>query len=84
MKHSTIGWQVCCQWKDGSTSWENLADLKESHPLETAEYAMTQGIDHKPAFNWWVPHILKKRDQIISLVCKPTTHYLKRTHKFGI
>ncbi len=45
---------------------------------------MTQGIDHKPAFNWWVPHILKKRDQIISLVCKWTTRYLKRTHKFGI
>jgi hypothetical protein len=62
MKHSTIGWQVCCQWKDGSTSWENLADLKESHPLETAEYLVTQGIDHEPAFNWWVPHVLKKRD----------------------
>jgi hypothetical protein len=84
MKHSTIGWQVCCQWKDGSTSWENLADLKESHSLETAEYAVTQGIDHEPAFNWWVPHVLKKRDRIISLVCKRTTRYLKRTHKFGI
>ncbi len=58
MKCSTIGWQVCCQWKDGSTSWENLADLKKSHPLETAEYAVTQGIDHKPAFNWWIPHVL--------------------------
>jgi hypothetical protein len=84
MKHSTIGWQVCCQWKDGSTSWENLADLKESHPLETAEYAVTQGIDHEPAFNWWVPHVLKKCDWIISLVCKWTTRYLKRTHKCGI
>jgi hypothetical protein len=52
MKCSTIGWQVCCQWKDGSTSWENFADLKESHPLKTAEYAMTQGIDYEPAFNW--------------------------------
>ncbi len=28
--------------------------------------------------------MLKKRDQIISLVCKRTTRYLKRTHKFGI
>jgi hypothetical protein len=84
MKRSTIGWQVCCQWKNGSTSWENLADLKESHPLETAEYAVTQGIDHKPAFNWWVPHVLKMRDRIISLVHKRTTRYLKRTHKFGI
>ncbi len=84
MKRSTIGWQVCCQWKDGSTSWENLADLKDSHPLETAEYPVTQGIDHEPAFNWWFPHVLKKHDQIILLVCKRTTRYLKRTHKFGI
>jgi hypothetical protein len=28
LKHSTIGWQLCCQWKDGPTSWDNLADLK--------------------------------------------------------
>jgi hypothetical protein len=84
MKCSTIGWQVCCQWKDGSTSWENLANLKDSHPLETAEYAVTQSIDHKPAFNWWIPHVLKKCDRIISLVHKRTTRYLKRTHKFGI
>jgi hypothetical protein len=45
---------------------------------------MTQGIDHKPAFNWWVPHVLKKHDRIISLVRKRTTRYLKQTHKFGI
>ncbi len=38
IKRSTIGWQVCCQWNDGSTSWENLADLKDFHPLETAKY----------------------------------------------
>jgi hypothetical protein len=84
LKCSTIGWQVCCQWKDGSTSWQNLADLKESHSVETAKYAVTKGIDLEPAFNWWVPHVLKKRDRIISLVCKRTTRYLKRTHKFGI
>jgi hypothetical protein len=84
MKRSTIGWQVCCQWKDESTSWENLADHKESHSLETTEYALTQGIDHEPVFNCWVPHVLKKGDLIIFLVCKRTTCYLKRTHKFGI
>ena len=84
MKRSTIGWQLCCQWKDGSTSWENLVDLKESHPVETAEYAKIVGIDHEPAFNWWVPHVLTKRDRIISLVKQRKPRYLKRTHKFGI
>ncbi len=84
LRRSTVGWQSCCLWKDGSTSWESLADLRESHPIETAEYALTKGLDHKPAFNWWVPHVLRKHDQIISLVHRRTTRYLKRTHKFGI
>ncbi len=68
LKRSTVGWQLCCQWKDGSTSWENLADLKESHPIETAEYAKILGVDHEPALNWWFPHVLRKKDRIISLV----------------
>ena len=49
---TTVGWHVCCQWKDGSTSWEMLSKLKKSHPVQTAEFAVTQGIYHKPAFNW--------------------------------
>ncbi len=28
--------------------------------------------------------MLKKHDRIISLVCKRTNRYLRRTHKFGI
>jgi hypothetical protein len=65
-------------------SWEKLSDLKESHPIETAGYAVTMGINHKPAFNWWVPHVLRKRDRIISAVAKRFARFLKRTHKFGI
>jgi hypothetical protein len=45
---------------------------------------MILGIDHEPAFNWLVPHVLRKRDHIISLVRKRNPCYLKRTHKFGI
>ena len=33
MRRSTAGWKICCQWKDVSTSWEKLCDLKESHPV---------------------------------------------------
>jgi hypothetical protein len=67
-----------------STSWDNLADHKESHPIETAEYTKILGIDHEPAYNWWVPCVLRKRDCIIFLVRKHSPHYLKRTHIFGI
>ena len=27
------GWDICCGWKDGSTLWEKLSNLKESHPI---------------------------------------------------
>ncbi len=67
---STIGWQLCCQWRDGSTSWIDLKDLKESHPVQTAEYAIATGIDHEPVFNWWVHDVLRCRGRIISLVKK--------------
>ena len=28
MHKTTAGWQICCQWKDGYTSWEKLSELK--------------------------------------------------------
>ena len=80
-RKTTKGWHLCVQWKDGTMTWERLADLKESNPVQVAEYAVTQGIDHEPAFAWWVPFTLKKRDRIIASV---NARYLKTTHKFGI
>jgi hypothetical protein len=58
-----------------------LADLKESNPVEVADYAATKNLHDEPDFAWWVPHALKKRHIIISAVTK---RYHKRTHKFGI
>ena len=28
VKHNTVGWQICCQWRDSSSSWERSSDLK--------------------------------------------------------
>jgi hypothetical protein len=66
LKRLTIGWQICCQWKDGSLSWKNLSDLKESHPIETAKYTKIIGVNHEPAFNWWVPIMFLKRGTRLS------------------
>ena len=52
------------------TTWEKLSDFKECYPVQTAEYAVTYDIDTKPAFNYWVPHTLKK--QIPSLTLENT------------
>ena len=55
--------------------------MKESYPIEVAEYAISQDIAQEPAFAWWAPYVLKKRKRIIAAVNK---RYHKRTHKFGI
>ena len=80
-RKTTDGWFLCVQWKDGSTTWEKLSKLKESNPIEVAEYAVAQDISHEPAFAWWVPHTLRKRERIIMAV---NSRYHKTTHKFGI
>ena len=47
-------------------------------------YAVAQEIDHEAAFDWWVPHVLKKHKHIISSVKQRQVRCHKRTHKFGI
>ena len=84
LRRSTVGWHLYVQWKDGSTSWQSLKDLKEIYPVAVAQYAVAQEIDDDPAFNWWVHHELHKREHIITLVKKQSTCFLKKTHKFGI
>jgi hypothetical protein len=78
---TTIGWHFCVKWKDGTTSWERLANIKETSPVEVAQYAVEKDLQDKPAFLWWVPHILNNRHRIISSAMK---RYLKRNQKFGI
>ena len=41
--NTTPGWQICCQQKDGSTSLKKLSELKELHPVKTAEIALCRG-----------------------------------------
>ena len=78
---TTIGLELLAQWKDRSTNWISLKDLKESYPVQTAEYAVVAKIAMEPAFAWWVLHTLKKRNRIIS---KVKSKSLLRPHKFGI
>ena len=55
----TAGWDLLICWKDQLESWAKLSDLKESHLVETAEFAKVQGIDDEPVFTWWTPYVLK-------------------------
>ena len=80
-KLTTKGWKLCVKWRDGTTSWEALKDLKESNPVEVAEYAVGAKLVSEPAFAWWVPFTLKRRDRIIA---KIDARFAKKSHKFGI
>ena len=57
---TTKGWLLNVEWVDGTSSWIPLSDLKESKPIEVAEYAIAHGISDEPAFAWWTPHVIKK------------------------
>jgi hypothetical protein len=79
LRKKTKGWHLCVEWKDWTTSWGLLADLKEINPVEVAEYDAAKSLLDTPSFFWWAPHVLKKRTRIIAAVTK---RYHKRTHKF--
>jgi len=64
-----------------TTSWEPLRNLKESNPVEVADYAVTNGIDQEAVFAWWVPHTLRKQNRIVSAV---NVRYKKKNNKFEI
>jgi hypothetical protein len=55
VRKTTKGWHICVEWKDGTTSWERLADLKESNPVEVSEYAAAKSLLDTPDFVWWAP-----------------------------
>ena len=80
-RETTKGWEVLVAWRDGSTTWNALKDVKDSYPVELAEFAIDQRIDDEPAFAWWVPFVLKKKARIIA---KIKSTYWSRTHKYGI
>jgi hypothetical protein len=50
MKRTTAGWELCIEWKNGSTTWETLSNIKNSYPIQLADYAVTHNIDDEPAF----------------------------------
>lgn len=80
-RHTTRGWKLLVSWKDGTSSWVALKDLKESNPVEVAEYALANKILEEPAFAWWAQYVLRKRERIIR---KVKSRYWDRTHKYGI
>ena len=81
MRKKTVGCKFNIKWRYGTTKLVSLKDLKKSNQIEVAEYFTARDIQEEPAFAWWVPCTLRKRDSIIdsanACVCKSS-------HKYGI
>ena len=81
MRKSTVGWKLLVQFKNGTEEWIPLKVMKESNPVEVAEFSVARGINEEPAFAWWVPFTLRSRDRIIASVAAGVRQV---THKYGV
>ena len=80
-RKSTIGWKLLVQFGDKFQQWIPLKIIKETNPVDVAEFAVSRRIDDEPAFSYWVPYTLRKRDVIVASL----SHRLRKTtHKYGI
>mmetsp|Transcript_10686 Transcript_10686/g.15073 ORF Transcript_10686/g.15073 Transcript_10686/m.15073 type:complete len:195 (+) Transcript_10686:622-1206(+) len=80
-KKTTKGWRTLILKKDGQQSWVPMKDIKDTYPLALAEYAEKVGIHEEAAFWWWIPHVKRKKSQIIAAVNR---RMIKKTHKFEV
>ena len=55
--------------------------MKESNPIEVAEYAVANCIVEEPEFKWWVSRTVRKHNRVIY---KLKGKYWRTTHKFVI
>jgi hypothetical protein len=65
-RHTTKDWKFLVLWKDGMTSYVPLREMKNSYPVETADYAVEHELIAEPAFAWWVPYERQKQSAIVS------------------
>ena len=80
-RNTTVGCLFLIKRKNDPKEWVQLKVLKESNPVDVAEYVTARGIEHEPAFAWWVLYTLRKRDVIVSAV---SSQVRKASHKYGI
>lgn len=78
---TTKGHYFLVGWKDGTESWVPLKDLKETNPVDIAEFVKVKGLEDEAAFAWWVPFTLRKKDKIIAAV---KARVKKKTHMYGV
>jgi len=80
LRKTTVGWLFNVKWIDGTKTWVPLKILKESNPVEVAEYAQARNLDDEPDVALWTPFTPRKRDRIIAAV---NSCIQKASHDYG-
>jgi hypothetical protein len=78
---TTKVWEIQVVFRDKSTAWLPMNEVRMSNPIELAEYARMSHIAEEPEFAWWVQHALCTCQRMIS---KIKSTYWCTTHKSGI
>ena len=81
LRKTTLSWWFLVRWKDETESWVKLAKCKDLYPVEVTEFAKARNLVSEPAFAWWVPNTIRRRNAILSEV---KAWFMKQTHKYGI
>jgi hypothetical protein len=72
-KITTDGWELLVEFKDSMTEWVKLKDVKDSNPIELAEYAIANQLQEEPAFKWWAEKALRRRNRSVYKENRSTT-----------
>ena len=81
MRKSTVEWKLLVTFNNGTEEWIPLKIMKQSNPVEVAEFAVARGINEETAFAWWAPFTLRSRNHIISSVAAGIRQI---SHKYGV
>jgi hypothetical protein len=68
--YTTKGWQFLVSWRDGTTTYVPLWEMKNSYSIETTNDAVNNKTSNEQSFNWWVPHIQRKCECMIGKLKK--------------
>ena len=67
-RHTTKGWRLLVSWKDGTSSYVPLREMKNSYPIETSDYTIANGLALEPAFAWSLMTNAKDRPLYVNLI----------------
>ena len=58
-RYTTKGWSFLINWKDGTQSWVPLKEMKESNPIEVAEFVVSKKIEMNLRLHGGFPILLE-------------------------